>query len=69
MLFDRAPRATAHGSRNTPDGASGEFAELGGWEAESDVSRMIQGLGLSEDILTSEMSSLRDSGTPWTWGM
>ena len=39
----------------------GDFAELGGWEAESDVSRMIQGLGLSEDILTSEMSSLRDS--------
>ena len=36
----------------------GEFAEMGGWEAESDVSRMIQGLGLSNDILYSEMSSL-----------
>ena len=36
----------------------GEFAELGGWEAESDVSRLIQGLGLSNDILYSEMSSL-----------
>ena len=27
-----------------------EFAEMGGWEAESDVSRLIQGLGLSNDI-------------------
>ena len=35
-----------------------EFAEMGGWEAESDVSRLIQGLGLSNDILYSEMSSL-----------
>lgn len=36
----------------------GEFAEMGGWEAESDVSRLIQGLGLSNDILYSEMSTL-----------
>ena len=35
-----------------------EFAEMDGWEAESDVSRLIQGLGLSEDILYSEMSAL-----------
>ena len=35
-----------------------EFAEMDGWEAESDVSRLIQGLGLSNDILYSEMSSL-----------
>ena len=35
-----------------------EFADMDGWEAESDVSRLIQGLGLSEDILYSEMSSL-----------
>ena len=35
-----------------------EFAEMNGWEAESDVSRLIQGLGLSNDILYSEMSSL-----------
>ena len=31
---------------------------MDGWEAESDVSRLIQGLGLSEDILYSEMSTL-----------
>ena len=35
-----------------------EFAEMGGWEAESDVSRLLQGLGLSNDILYSEISSL-----------
>ena len=35
-----------------------EFADMDGWEAESDVSRLIQGLGLSEDILYSEKSSL-----------
>ena len=35
-----------------------EFAEMDGWEAESDASRLLQGLGLSNDILYSEMSSL-----------
>ena len=36
----------------------GEFAELNGWEAESDASKLIQGLGLSEDILYQQMSGL-----------
>jgi len=36
----------------------GEFAELNGWEADSDASKLIQGLGLSEDLLYSPMSSL-----------
>ncbi len=35
-----------------------EFAEMDGWEAESDASKLIQGLGLSEDILYREMSEL-----------
>lgn len=35
-----------------------EFAELNGWEAESDASKLIQGLGLSEDILYAQMSTL-----------
>ena len=35
-----------------------EFAEMDGWESESNVSRLIQGLGLSEDILYSPMASL-----------
>ncbi|MBQ3016386.1 MAG: ATP-binding cassette domain-containing protein [Clostridia bacterium] len=39
----------------------GEFAELNGWEAESDASKLIQGLGLSDDMLYSYMSSLKES--------
>lgn len=35
-----------------------EFAEMNGWEAESDASKLIQGLGLSEEIIYSEMSLL-----------
>jgi ATPase subunit of ABC transporter with duplicated ATPase domains len=38
----------------------GEFAELGGWEAESDASRLLQGLGLSQDIISAEMSTLTE---------
>ncbi len=36
----------------------GEFAEMNGYEAESDASKLVQGLGLSEDIMYSQMSSL-----------
>lgn len=36
----------------------GEFAELNGWEAESDASKLIQGLGLSDELLYAQMSSL-----------
>ena len=35
-----------------------EFAELNGWEIESDVSKLIQGLGLPEEILYSNMATL-----------
>ena len=38
-----------------------EFAELNGWEAESDASRLIQGLGLSEELLYTPMSELKES--------
>lgn len=38
-----------------------EFAEMNGWEAESDASKLIQGLGLSEDILYTQMSVLTGS--------
>lgn len=36
----------------------GEFSELNGWEAETEVSRLLQGLGLEEKILSAVMSSL-----------
>ena len=37
-----------------------EFAEMNGWEAESEVSRLIQGLGLSEELLYQEMGGLKE---------
>ena len=36
----------------------GEFAELNGWEAESDAGILIQGLGLGIDVLHKQMSAL-----------
>ena len=39
----------------------GEFAEMNGWEAESDASKLIQGLGLSEDSLYQTMSTLEEA--------
>ena len=38
-----------------------EFAELNGWEAESDASKLIQGLGLSDLLLYTCMSELKES--------
>lgn len=35
-----------------------EFAEMNGWEAESDVSKLLQGLGLEESVLYMTMSDL-----------
>lgn len=35
-----------------------EFAELGGWEAESDASRILQGLGISTDLHYMTMSEM-----------
>lgn len=38
-----------------------QFAEMNGWEAESDVSRLVQGLGFSEDVLSQLMKDLKES--------
>ncbi|PKM73973.1 MAG: ABC transporter ATP-binding protein [Firmicutes bacterium HGW-Firmicutes-16] len=35
-----------------------EYAELGGWESESDASRILQGLGIATDLHSSIMSEL-----------
>ncbi|HKJ86273.1 MAG TPA: ATP-binding cassette domain-containing protein, partial [Spirochaetia bacterium] len=35
-----------------------EFAELGGWEAESEAGRLVSGLGLTDAVLTEKMSEL-----------
>lgn len=39
----------------------GEFAELNGWEAESNASKLVQGLGLNESVLYEPMSGLKES--------
>ena len=36
-----------------------EFAEMNGWEAESECSRLVQGLGLPVDILEKQMATLQ----------
>ena len=38
-----------------------KFAEMNGWEAESDASRLVQGLGFSEEILSTQMKELKES--------
>ena len=38
-----------------------EFAELNGWEAESEASKLLQGLGMSVDMLYLEMSQIKES--------
>ncbi len=39
----------------------GEFAEMGGWEAEAEAGVMLSGLGLSEDMLNRKMSDIDDT--------
>jgi len=40
----------------------GEFAELNGYEAESEASKLLKGLGLNNDVLTAQMSELDGKG-------
>ena len=39
-----------------------EFAEMNGWEAESDASKLVQGLGLDESVMYQNMSDLDGNG-------
>lgn len=39
----------------------GEFAEMNGWEAESDAARLLTGLGISEDLHDKQMADLAGS--------
>src|SRR5699024_1720817 len=39
----------------------GEFAEMNGWEAESDAAVLLKGLGLEESLHSSQMSDLSDA--------
>ncbi len=38
-----------------------EFAELGGWDAETDCAKLLQGLGLSQDMMYNTMSMLTET--------
>ncbi len=55
-LYEKEDFSEEDGNRASE--LEGEFAELGGWEAESDAAKLIQGLGLDENLLYSNMSSL-----------
>jgi len=36
----------------------GEFAEMNGWDAESEASKLLKGLGIDDDVLTTQMALL-----------
>lgn len=55
-LYEKEDFSEEDGNRASE--LEGEFAELGGWEAESDAAKLVQGLGLDESIMYSNMSSL-----------
>lgn len=58
-LYEKADFSDEDGIRAAE--LEGQFAEMGGWEAESDASRLVQGLGLPDSILYSQMSAISDS--------
>ena len=39
----------------------GEFAELGGWEAEANAGQMLDGLGIAQDLHEKKMSEIEDN--------
>jgi ATPase subunit of ABC transporter with duplicated ATPase domains len=39
----------------------GEFAEMGGWEAESEAAQMLDGLGIDTELHTKKMSEVEDN--------
>ena len=58
-LYEKTDFSEADGIRASE--LESEYAELGGWEAESEVSRLIQGLGLDESLLPRSMAELKES--------
>ncbi len=55
-IYDKPEMTDADGIRAAE--LEEEFAELGGWEAESDASRLLQGLGVSPDFHQTKMSDM-----------
>lgn len=58
-LYEKPDFSDADGLRASE--LEAEFAEIGGWEAESDASRLLQGLGLPEDRMGMPMRALKES--------
>lgn len=55
-LYEKADFSDEDGLRAAD--LEAEFAEMNGWEADSDASKLIQGLGLDESVLYQNMSEL-----------
>ena len=55
-IYDKADFSDEDGIRAAE--LEGEYAELGGWESESDASRILQGLGVHTDLHYVQMSEL-----------
>ena len=58
-LYEKEDFSDADGVRASE--LEAEYAELGGWESESEASRLIQGLGLPNDLLYRPMSSTTEA--------
>ncbi|NMA23497.1 MAG: ATP-binding cassette domain-containing protein, partial [Spirochaetales bacterium] len=39
----------------------GDFADLGGWEAESEAGQLLSGLGIADELLQSRMAEVEDN--------
>jgi ATPase subunit of ABC transporter with duplicated ATPase domains len=55
-IYEKADFSEADGIRASE--LEGEFAELGGWEAENQIEQMLSGLGLEEDNHNKQMGEL-----------
>jgi ATPase subunit of ABC transporter with duplicated ATPase domains len=58
-IYSKADFSEADGNRAAE--LEAEFAEMNGWEAESDAAALLSGLGITEDIHYSTMSDLNGS--------
>ena len=58
-LYEKADFTDEDGIRASE--LEAEFAEIGGWEAQSEASRLVQGLGLPEEHMYALMKDLKES--------
>ncbi len=59
VIYEKADFTEADGIRASE--LEGEFAELGGWDAESQIKKMLSGLGLEEEHHVKQMEELDES--------